>query len=81
MGSITICIVCWLEAFFSVEVAFTAAKYVNLKLSLENSEVLHLGVVVDIESKASNVAKGKADISGWFGMVKRVAKGLFMRKS
>jgi len=48
---------------------------------LESSEVLHLRVVVDIKREASNVAKGKADMPSGFGMVKRIAKGLFMRKS
>jgi len=77
----TIHIAYWLEAFFSVEVAFTATKYINLELSLESSEVLHLRVVMDIKREASNVAKGKADMSSGFSMVKRIAKGLFVRKS
>jgi len=66
---------------FSVEIAFTAAKYINLELSLESSEVLHLGVIVNIKREASNVAKGKMDVSSGFGMVKRIAKGLLVRKS
>ncbi len=81
MESGTICIAYWLEAFFPVEVAFTATKYVNLELSLESSEVLHFGVIVNIEREASNVAKGKMDMPSGFGMVKRIAKGLLMRKS
>jgi len=47
-------------------------------LGLECSEVLHLGVIVDIEREAGNVAKGKSDMPSGFGMVKGVAKGLFM---
>jgi len=68
-------------AFFPVEVAFTAAKYVNLELCLEGSEVLHLRVVMDIKGEARNVAKGNADMSIRFGMVEGVAKGLFIGKS
>ncbi len=74
-------ITCQLETFFPVEVAFTATNNVNLELGLESPEVLNLRVVVDVERESSDVAKGKADMSSGFGMVKRVAKGLFMRKS
>jgi len=36
---------------------------------------------VDVKRKSGNVAKGKADTSIGFGMVKEAAKGLFVRKS
>jgi len=81
LGSGTICIACQLEAFFSVEVAFTPTKNVNLELSLEGSEVLYLRVVVYIGRKAGNITEAKADVPSGFGMVKGITKGLFMRNS
>jgi len=48
---------------------------------LESSEVLHLRVVMYIKRKAGNVTEGKVDMWSGFSMVKRIAKGLFMRKS
>ena len=68
-------------AFFSVKVAFTTAKDIQLELDLEGLEVLYLGVVVNIKRKSSNIAKGNVDMSIRFGMVKGVAKGLFVGKS
>jgi len=48
---------------------------------LESPEVLYLRVIMDVKRESSNVAKGKVDMSSGFGMVERVAKGLFVRKS
>ena len=64
-----------------VEVAFTASKYIYLELCLEGSEVLHLGVIVNIKGEARNVTKGKLDMPSGFDMVKGVTKGLFMWES
>jgi len=64
-----------------VEVAFTTSKYIYLELCLEGSEVLHLGVIVNIKGEASNVTKGKSDMPSGFDMVKGVTEGLFMWES
>ncbi len=66
---------------FPVEIAFAASKYIDLELCLEGSEILHLGVVVNVEGETSNVTKGKADVSSGFDTVKGVTKGLFVWKS
>jgi len=65
---------------FPVEVAFATTKDVNIKLGLECPKVLHLCVVVDINRESGNITKGKADMSIGFGMVKGIAKGLFVGK-
>jgi len=64
-----------------VEVAFTTSKYIYLELCLEGSEVLHLGVIVNIKGEASNVTKSKLDMPSGFDMVKGVTEGLFMWES
>jgi len=68
-------------AFFSVEVTFATTKDVHLELGLEGQEVLYLGVIVNIKRESINIAKGDTDMSIRFGMVKGVAKGLFIGKS
>ena len=68
-------------AFFSVEVAFSTPKDINLELGLESPKVLYLGVVVDVNQESGHITKGKLDMSIRFGMVKGVTKGLFIGKS
>ena len=64
-----------------VEITFAASKYIYLELCLEGSEVLHLGVIINIEGEASNVTKSKSDVPSGFDMVKGVTKGLFVWES
>jgi len=66
---------------FPVKVAFTTTKDVNIKLSLESMEVVNLQVVVSINGKSGHIAEDKSDVAREFGTVKRVTKGLIVRKS
>jgi len=44
-------------------------------------EVINLWIVVGVEGKACYIAESKVDVARGFGVVKRVTKGLVVRKS
>jgi len=63
-----------------VEVAFAAAKNVDIELSLEGLEVMNLGIVVGVHWKPSHIEEGKLDVAWRLSTVNGVTKNWLCRK-
>jgi len=55
-------------------------KDINVKLSLESSEIVDFGIVAGFNGKPGNSAEGKSDVTRGLGIVNGITKGLFVWK-
>jgi len=63
-----------------INVAFAPTKDINIKVCLESSNILNLGIVERVYGEPSNVTKGKMNVARLLHPIQSVTKNLFIGK-